>query len=366
MYINYFGLRKKPFSIIPDPRFLYMGEVHREALAHLLYGTSSSGCFILLTGDLGTGKTTVCRCLLAQLPENTKVVLIDNPRLTSVELLQSICSKLRIEADGGEMSSPSYLELIREHLCDAHQEGRHVVLLIDEAQNLSLELFEQLRHLTDIECTQEKSLKVILVGQPELRQILSQDDVSEISQRISSRYHLLPLDRENCFSYIHHRLSMGGEQEEIFSKAALSRVFELSSGIPRLVNVLCDRALQITCQDEKYLVSARHVDRAATEVLGDLSEINRGGGRKQLWLRLLLAVLLFLGGAGALSYYLSQSPVSSGESSAPVAAMDVEIGKGAEQLSGQVPDGDRQQQPQQVAVERKTTKIRIVPLTVEE
>ncbi len=363
MYTNYFGLKEKPFSITRDPRFLYMGEVHREALAHLLYGTGSSSCFILLTGDLGTGKTTVCRCLIAQLSENTDVALISNPRLTSVELLESICAKLGIETVEKKTDPEWYLELIREHLCKAHGMGRHTVLLIDEAQNLSLELFEQLRLLTDIECDQEKPLKVVLIGQPELRQILSQDNVSEISQRITSRYHLLPFDRENCFSYIHHRLSMGGEQEEIFSKAAMVRVFELSSGIPRLVNVLCDKALQIAFQDKKYLVSPQNVEKAGREVLGDLSGDAERPTRKQLWFGLIVAVLLFLIGGGAVSYYVSQQASVSG-SPATVTEKTAVPERGAVVEPPSDEKSNMQNQP--AGVEEKKVKIRIIPLKIEE
>ncbi len=362
MYTNYFGLKEKPFSITQDPRFLYMGEVHREALAHLLYGTGSSGCFIILTGDLGTGKTTVCRCLIGQLSENTDVALISNPRLTSAELLESICDKLGIEAAEKEADPEWRLELIRGHLCNTHRAGRHTVLLIDEAQNLSLELFEQLRLLTDIECGHEKPLKVVLIGQPELRQILRQDNVSEINQRITSRYHLLPFDRENCFSYIHHRLSMGGEQEEIFSRAGLDRVFELSSGIPRLVNVLCDRALQIACQEKRYLVSPRNVEKAAREVLGDLSGDDELSTRKQLWLRLLLVVLLFLVGGGVVSYYMSRQMSVNG----PPAIATETVGPERVTVVDPPPDENPNRQDQSSEVEEQKVKIRITPLKLED
>ncbi len=309
MYSNYFGLKEKPFSISPDPRYLYMSELHREALAHLLYGISSDGCFILLTGDVGTGKTTVCRCLLAQLPDNTDVALIVNPRLTVFELLATICDELEIAFDASEESEKSvkaYIDRLNVYLLDAHARGRNVALLIDEAQNLSLDLLEQLRLLTNLETDQKKLLKIVLLGQTELREVLNQKEAAQINQRITSRYHLLPLDRQNSFAYIHHRLAVAGERRQIFSKSALSRVFEFSKGIPRLINALCDRSLLGAYVEEKSQVNPRIVNTAAREVLGDVSEKKEKLTRKQLWKKLFLAVLIFLLGAGGASYYLSK------------------------------------------------------------
>lgn len=305
MYTNYFGLKEKPFSIGPDPRYLYMSELHREALAHLLYGVSSDGCFILLTGDVGTGKTTVGRCLLAQLPDNTDVAFIVNPRLTVLELLETICDELEIPMDGGEKSVKYYIDRLNVYLLRAHASGRNVALLIDEAQNLSLDLLEQLRLLTNLETDQKKLLKIVLLGQTELRQKLNQEGAAQINQRVTSRYHLLPLDRENCFAYIHHRLAVAGERQEIFSKKALGRVFALSRGIPRLINVLCDRALLGTYVEEKYLVSGRIVDKAAQEVLGSVTEETEQATRQQIWGKAILAVFVLLLGAGATLSYLS-------------------------------------------------------------
>ncbi|MEN8199410.1 MAG: AAA family ATPase, partial [Thermodesulfobacteriota bacterium] len=268
MYTSYFGLKEKPFSIAPDPRYLYMSELHREALAHLMYGISSDGCFILLTGDVGTGKTTVCRCLLAQLPANTDVALIVNPRLTVQELLETICNELGIPIDEGQESTKVYIDRLNSFLLEAHGSGRNVALLIDEAQNLSLELLEQLRLLTNLETDHKKLLKIVLLGQSELRQILEQPEATQINQRVTSRYHLLPLNREDSFAYIHHRLGVAGEREKVFSKAALSKIYERSRGIPRLMNVLGDRSLLGAYVEEKYLVSGQIVEKAAREVLG--------------------------------------------------------------------------------------------------
>ena len=377
MYTKYFGLKEKPFSIAPDPRYLYMSELHREALAHLLYGISSDGCFILLTGDVGTGKTTVCRCLLAQLPENTDVALIVNPRLTVLELLETICDELGIPIADDEKSVKSHIDKLNIYLLEAHAKGRNIALLIDEAQNLSLDLLEQLRLLTNLETDQKKLLKIVLLGQTELRQILNQDGAAQISQRITSRYHLLPLDRDNSFAYIHHRLAVAGEREKIFTKAALARIFELSQGIPRLINVLCDRALLGTYVEEKYMVSGRIVNKAASEVLGssDEDEQKQRGG-KQSGFKVALAVILFLLGAGGASYYYNNSKQVPGNVPGAVAVSEEEtapVQVQKEKVTMEKPE----QQVTPVAVEsqledqkeepkKEQSRIRIVPLEISE
>ncbi len=305
MYTNYFGLKEKPFSIAPDPRYLYMSELHREALAHLLYGISSDGCFILLTGDVGTGKTTVCRCLLAQLPESTEVALVVNPKLSVLELLETICDELQIPVDKDTKSLKAYIDRLNAYLLEAHGQGKNIALLIDEAQNLSLDLLEQLRLLTNLETDQKKLLKIVLLGQTELRQILDQPGAAQISQRITSRYHLLPLDQKNSFAYIQHRLAVAGERGKIFSQAALAQIFALTQGIPRLINVLCDRALLGAYVEEKYLVDSDIVENAAHEVFGSVAVSKIGFSRKQLWLKLICWTVLFVIAAGGLSYYVT-------------------------------------------------------------
>lgn len=310
MYTNYFGLKEKPFSIAPDPRYLYMSERHREALAHLLYGVSSDGCFILLTGDVGTGKTTVGRCFLAQLPDNTDVAFIVNPRLTVLELLETICEEFGIPLDSRQQSVKLCIDKLNIYLLEAHASGRNSALLIDEAQSLSLALLEQLRLLTNLETNQKKLLKIMLLGQSELRHKLKQKEAAQINQRITSRYHLLPLDRTNCFSYILHRLAVAGERQKVFSKNALNRIFLFSGGIPRIINILCDRSLLGTYVDGEYLVSAKVVDKAAREVLGDDSKDGEQAIGKRLWPKIIFAVFAFLFCASGVLYYLdSMTPV---------------------------------------------------------
>ncbi len=268
MYTNYFGLKEKPFSIAPDPRYLYMSVLHQEALAHLLYGISSDGCFILLTGDVGAGKTTVCRCLVEQLPENTDLALILNPKLSALELLASICDELEIVVKVRKTSVKIYIDHLNRYLLAAHARGRITALLIDEAQNLSLDTLEQLRLLTNLETAKQKLLKIILLGQPELRQLLAHEEVSQISQRITSRYHLAPLARQEVGVYIEHRLAVAGGRKKLFSEPAIRRVAELSRGVPRLINVLCDRALLGAYVEASNQVDLRIINQAAVEVLG--------------------------------------------------------------------------------------------------
>ncbi len=280
MYTHYFGLKESPFSIAPDPRYLYMSALHQEALAHLLYGVKGDGCLILLTGDVGAGKTTVCRCLLEQLPENTDLALILNPKLNAMELLASICDELEIVVTGKKISIKTYIDHLNRYLLSAHARGRITALIIDEAQNLSLDTLEQLRLLTNLETTKQKLLKIILLGQPELRQLLDQDGVAQINQRITSRYHLSPLSNQEVAMYIEHRLAVAGGRGQLFSTAAMKKVAELSKGVPRLINVLCDRSLLGAFVEGKYQVDLKIVQQAAQEVLGR-PEKNTG-----LWNRL--------------------------------------------------------------------------------
>ena len=269
MYTEYFGLKEKPFTISPDPRYLYMSEHHREALAHLLYGITSDGCLILLTGDVGTGKTTVCRSLLEQLPENTSTAMIVNPKLSVQELLETICEELKIAYRKNRASTKAYIDSINNHLLDAHANGVRTVLIIDEAQNLDMDVLEQLRLLTNLETDTHKLLKIILIGQTELQKKLENPKVSQINQRITSRYHLAPLSKKDVFGFIQHRLIVaGGGRMQFFSEEALQQAYNLSNGIPRLINILCDRALLGAYVEEKDQVSERIILKAAKEVFG--------------------------------------------------------------------------------------------------
>lgn len=283
MYEKHFGLTQRPFSIAPDPRFLYMSQQHREALAHLLYGVGEGGGFVQLTGEVGTGKTTVCRCLLEQLPDHVDVALILNPSVTAQELLASVCDELRIRYAREATSIKSLTDLLNAHLLEAHAQGRRTVLIIDEAQNLGAEALEEVRLLTNLETTREKLLQIILIGQPELRSLLGREDLRQLSQRITARYHLEPIHRAETAAYIRHRLQVCGAGEPIFSEAAIDLVQKLSKGVPRLINVICDRAMLGGFVEGKRRVELAVVEKAAGEVLPQ-EGVEAPGPRLGRWL----------------------------------------------------------------------------------
>jgi general secretion pathway protein A len=268
MYTSFFGLNEKPFTITPDPRYLFMSERHGEGLAHLVYGVTESGGFIQLTGEVGTGKTTLVRTLLGQIPEEVDIALILNPQLTAVEFLAAICEELGISLPEDKDSAKALVDALNRHLLDAHARGRRTILLIDEAQNLDDDVLEQLRLLTNLETAKQKLLQIILIAQPELRQKLSQNNLRQLAQRVTGRYHLEPLSREEADKYIDHRLRVAGALTEIFEPPARREVFRLSGGVPRVMNVICDRALLGAYTRESRTVDKRLVRHAANEVSG--------------------------------------------------------------------------------------------------
>jgi len=267
MYTSYFGLTDKPFSITPDPRYLYLSERHAEALAHLLYGVTESGGFIQLTGEVGTGKTTLVRSMLEQLPTHVDVALILNPRLSSNEFLAAICHEIHAPL-GNDASPREMVNALNTRLLEAHAEGRRVVLIVDEAQNLSADVLEQVRLLTNLETAKQKLLQIILIGQPELRELLGRNDLRQLAQRITGRYHLDPLVRSESIEYLRHRLQVAGATTEIFRPSALQTVHHLAGGVPRLMNVIADRALLGAYSSERKQVTPALVRSAAAEVLG--------------------------------------------------------------------------------------------------
>ncbi|MFP2769852.1 ExeA family protein [Oceanisphaera sp. KMM 10153] len=267
MYDSYFGLSDLPFSIAPDPRYLYLSQQHREALAHLQYGLSCNGGFVLLTGEVGTGKTTVCRSLLEQVPEHTDLAFILNPKYTAQELLSAICQELAIPLNEGA-NLKQLTDAIHHRLLNAHAQGRQTVLMIDEAQNLSTEVLEQIRLLTNLETNTHKLLQIILLGQPELADKLKQPELRQLSQRITARYHLAPLSFSEMKAYIAHRLSVAGIEAALFRHNSLRRLYRLTGGVPRLINVICDRALLGAYVQRLPRVDLATLNRAAVEVLG--------------------------------------------------------------------------------------------------
>jgi general secretion pathway protein A len=269
MYTSFFGLKEKPFAITPDPRYLCMSERHGKALAHLVYGVTESGGFVQLTGEVGTGKTTLVRTLLQnKLPNNADVAVVLNPRLSVVEFLETICEELHILAPENRGSVKALVDSLNRQLLKAHAEGRRVILVVDEAQNLSRDVLEQVRLLTNLETSKQKLLQIILIGQPELRELLAREDLRQLAQRITGRYHLEPLSRDETAQYIEHRLRVAGALGEVFESTAKREVYRLTQGVPRLINVICDRALLGAYSKETRRVNRRLVRRATAEIEG--------------------------------------------------------------------------------------------------
>ena len=270
MYTSFFGLNEKPFSITPDPRYLFLSERHGEALAHLVYGVTESGGFIQLTGEVGTGKTTLCRTLLLnRVPNNADVAVVLNPQLSALEFLEAICEELGVKVPKRKDSIKALIDALNRYLLDAHADGRRTILVVDEAQNLAPEVLEEVRLLTNLETAKQKLLQIILIGQPELRELLARNDLRQLAQRITGRYHLEPLSPEETDQYIEHRLKVAGALGEVFDAGAKRAVFRLSQGVPRLINVICDRALLGAYSQGSRLVSRRLVRRAAAEISGE-------------------------------------------------------------------------------------------------
>lgn len=274
MYHQHFGLNEAPFSIAVNPRYLFMSQRHRDALAHLLYGVSGGGGFILLTGEVGTGKTTINRCLLEQLPDTTDLAIILNPALSAVELLASACDELSIDYPAGTQSLKALTDALHRYLLENYERGRRTVLMIDEAQHLDFNVLEQIRLLTNLETNDEKLLQIILIGQPELTEKLSRPELRQLNQRITARYNLQPLNFDETAAYIKHRLEVAGLKGgvSLFETSAVRRIHSLTRGIPRLINVLCDRSLLGAYGQKKSRVTRLLVRDAATEVFGDMTD----------------------------------------------------------------------------------------------
>ena len=299
MYLEYYGLEQAPFSITPDPHYVFLSEHHRDALAHLLYGIrqGGGGGFVQLTGEVGTGKTTLSRLLLNQLPENTHAALVLNPRLEPAELLQTICEELRLptgiapaptpapaptgKRKGGKAAASArasarpggkaMFDALGAYLLEAYAKGDRVVLIIDEAQNLSTEALEQVRLLTNLETETQKLLQIILIGQPELRDMLARPELRQLAQRITARYHLRPLDEAGTAAYLRHRLTTAGAKRFPFAQDAVRRIHQRSGGVPRLINVIAERALLGGYAHDLLSIDAKTVDRAAGEALAPSS-----------------------------------------------------------------------------------------------
>ncbi len=364
MYLEYYGLEQAPFSITPDPHYVFLSEHHRDALAHLLYGIrqGGGGGFVQLTGEVGTGKTTLSRLLLNQLPENTHAALVLNPRLEPAELLQTVCEELRLPV-GGRISVPTsatpgtgagkrksraaapkppggkaMFDALSAYLLEAYAKGDKVVLIIDEAQNLSPEALEQVRLLTNLETETQKLLQIILIGQPELRETLARPELRQLAQRITARYHLRPLDLAGTTAYLRHRLSTAGAARFPFSTDAVRRVYQRSGGVPRLINVIAERALLGGYAHDLLTIDAKTVDRAADEALAPSAQAST----ERHHMPLVIAGLLVFAVA-AIAFALSRStpadaPTRREANDSPAATMPAPVATAA--LPSPALDGD--------------------------
>ena len=307
MYKAFYGLSDNPFSIAPNPHYLFLSDRHREALAHLTYGLGETGGFVLLTGEVGTGKTTVSRCLLGQLPDNTDTAFILNPSLTELELLATLCDELKISY-GDNPTLKQLIDHLSRFLLANHSKGRNTVLIIDEAQHLRPEVLEQLRLLTNLETDTKKLLQVILIGQPELQLLLKRQELRQLAQRITARYHLLPLNEDEIGLYVLHRLQVAGRFEPLFTGKAIKVLQKYSGGIPRLINLLCERALMAGYAQSRVPIDHHMVRQAAAEVLGEIESTQH----KYLWPTVTTIVLLM---AFGVSYWLlTDKPVNAATS----------------------------------------------------
>jgi general secretion pathway protein A len=284
VYLEHFHFSSEPFSIVPDPRFLFLSKRHEEALAHLLYGLREGGGFVALTGEVGTGKTTLCHYLMEQLPDNVDLALVLNPKLSSLELISSLCDELGIKYPEKNTSIKIVVDALNHYLLAAHARGRRTVVLIDEAQNLNLDVLEQIRLLTNLETKETKLLQILLVGQPELNNLLNCKELRQLSQRITGRYHLIALNFKETKDYVHHRVNKVGGETDLFSSGALAALFKRSRGIPRLVNTIADRSLLGAYGKNEQQVSVGLVNHAANEILNT--------GRQSPWRATLIGMLL--------------------------------------------------------------------------
>lgn len=267
MYLDFYGLKEQPFNLTPDSHFLFLSEKHKEALAHIRYGIETKKGFVLITGEIGAGKTTLCRALLKEMDRNYKIALVLNSMVSAVGLLKTIINDFGIITKA--RSRQDMVDVLNKFLI----EEKDVVLVIDEAQNLSVDALEQIRLLGNLETEKEKLIQIIIVGQPELKEILDSEDLKQLNQRVVVRYHIQPLNREETIQYISHRLKIAGDTGRIvFQKNAMQDIYNYSGGVPRLINAICDYSLIAGFVSESFIISKNMIEQAVKESQGVLSE----------------------------------------------------------------------------------------------
>jgi len=301
IYLQYFALKREPFSIVPDPGFLYPSIYHRQAVAHLKYGLDREGGFILLTGEVGTGKTTLTRTMIKRIPPHVRVAYILNSKLNTTDVLASICDELNIELPANtELSfTKKCIDALNQDLLAAHAEGKKTLIVLEEAQNLTPEVLETLRLLSNLETSTQKLLHILLVGQPELLEILAQKELRQLNQRVVSRFHLSPLDKDDLSNYINHRLHRAGAKRAIFEPACIAVLFKLTGGVPRLINLVCHQALVAAYASGQKTVSAKLVSQAAAEILSEKKTAGKGN------LVLIAAAVVIVGAVALAAVYKS-------------------------------------------------------------
>lgn len=281
MYLDYFGFDEPPFSITPDPKFVFLSEKHQESLAHLVYGITRGGGagFVQLTGEVGTGKTTISRLLLEQIPDKTNIALILNPTITPVELLENICKELKVPLRGIKGKLNNMVDKLNDYLLKSWSAGENTVVIIDEAQNLPRDTLEQLRLLTNLETDKQKLLQIVLIGQPELRSTMRRNDLRQLAQRVTARYHLMPLSSDETFEYLQHRIKVAGGNPNIITQSSANTAYKLTQGVPRLINILIDRALLAAYSDNANNISSKHLKIAALEVMPETYDNQSSSGK---------------------------------------------------------------------------------------
>ena len=297
MYLDYFGFDEPPFSITPDPKFVFLSKKHEESLAHLVYGISRGGGagFVQLTGEVGTGKTTITRLLLDKIPEKTNIALILNTTVAPLELLQNICQELKISMRGIKGKLNTLIDKLNKYLLKSWSDGENTIVIIDEAQNLSRDTLEQLRLLTNLETNTHKLLQIILIGQPELRSTMRRNDLRQLAQRVTARYHLMPLSKEETFEYLQHRISIAGCDTRIISNSVSKKAYRITGGVPRLINILMDRALLAAYSDDHKQITKKHLSIASQEVMPESHQPTFKINIKTILILLAILMLIPLG-----------------------------------------------------------------------